>query len=284
MIIAALFGGLGNQMFQYANARALALRNKTSLRIDRQFFNENYQRKAKSTLRNYELSVFNLEETAVRPMMTNLITPFLSLKTKRGFDINIVFNPLFIYEKEQFKYQQLPHWKFLYLYGYWQSWRYFQKYEDVIRKDFAFKNHLTGKNLDLLHKIKDTLSVSVHIRLGDYTTANVLQQVYYRNAIDIMKQKFPGATFFVFSDTPDLAKTYFNNLNFVMVVGNTGTESYIDMQLMSNCRHNIIANSSFSWWGAWLNTNPDKSVIAPSIWYNNRTDSADVLLPAWLKI
>jgi len=284
MIVVALFGGLGNQMFQYANAKALALRNKASLKIDSQFFNEKYQQRANSTLRNYELSVFNLTVEKASPYIVNLLAPLLSLKTKGGFDVNIALNPLFIYENKQFTFQSIRSWKFFYLYGYWQSWRYFQSYEYVIRNEFIFKNSLTGKNLELLNKVRNTQSVSVHVRLGDYRQGNLLPMTYYNEAIGLMKKKIPNATFFVFSDNPDQAKAYFKDLDFEIVHKNNGSDSYIDMQLMSNCKYNIIANSSFSWWGAWLNNYSYKIVIAPSIWYNNCTDTNDILPPDWIKI
>jgi hypothetical protein len=128
------------------------------------------------------------------------------------------------------------------------------------------------------------MAISVHVRLGDFGNINTLPSGYYSKAIDLMNQKYPDATFFVFSDEPHCASKYFTGLNFVLVNGNAGLNSYIDMQLMSQCKHHIIANSSFSWWGAWLNGQPNKIVVAPSVWYDNNTDTSDILPPDWIRL
>jgi len=284
MIITALFGGLGNQMFQYASGKALALRNRTSLKVDCQYFDPLFLTKAKATIREYELPVFALEVKKASLCCVNLYAPFISLKTKNSFAINKVFNPLYISEKRKFFYQTLPSRKFVYLYGYWQSWRYFRDFEMDIRNDFKFLKPVKDQNLEILNQIRTSMAISVHVRLGDFGNINTLPSGYYSKAIDLMNQKYPDATFFVFSDEPHCASKYFTGLNFVLVNGNAGLNSYIDMQLMSQCKHHIIANSSFSWWGAWLNGQPNKIVVAPSVWYDNNTDTSDILPPDWIRL
>jgi hypothetical protein len=283
MIVAAMLGGLGNQMFQYANARALSLRNQTIMKIDCQYFDQVYLKKAKATIRDYELSVFNLQAKEASLFEINLLAPFISLKTKYSFAINKIINPLYISEKEMFMFHKLPSFKFLYLYGYWQSWRYFQDYEVTIRKDFSFLKQLEGKNLEICTKIKASNSISVHVRLGDYDPQNILPIDYYLNAINLMKHKFPDATFFIFSDDPQHIRHYFNGFDYILINENKGNNSYMDMQLMSLCNHHIIAKSSFSWWGAWLNNKPNKVVVAPSNWYNN-ADTNDIIPPDWIQL
>jgi hypothetical protein len=283
MIVTAIFGGLGNQMFQYAAGKAMAMRNYSHFEVDRRFLDPQYQLSVGGTVRNYELDVFRLNAIPAMQHTLELMTPFLSVKKKWAFDVNIQFNPFFILENRQFAFQYLPFKRYAYIYGYWQSWRYFEGFEKEIRNDFTFRNEPEGKNLEILKKIEDTLSVSVHIRLGDYGPSDVLSVSYYTQAIESMKQQFPEATFFVFSDNPEKAKTYFEGLPFEVVTGNSGAKSYVDMLLMSRCKHHIIANSSFSWWGAWLNPNPDKVVIAPKVWYRNA--NTDELIPKnWIKI
>jgi len=178
--------------------------------------------------------------------------------------------------KEYFYFNiQLNKMNDFYLDGYWQSDIYFQDVSEEIRSDFRFKSSLVGNNINIIEKIKMSNSVGVHIRRGDYITnpnafneyGRICDKEYYIKAIESIKLQVDSPHFFVFSNDIDWVK---ENIDFSSKVDfinwNLGAESYIDMELMSLCKHNIIANSSFSWWGAWLNKNKNKIVLAPSRW------------------
>jgi hypothetical protein len=162
----------------------------------------------------------------------------------------------------------------VYFDGYWQNELYFRNYEEIIRSSYKFKKDLNNQNREMLNMIKRKNSVSIHIRRGDYVGVKLWENIcdvqYYVNAISCIKNRITNPMFFIFSDDVTWCRANLNSLvvpdEVVYVDWNKGVDSYIDMQLMSKCKHNIIANSSFSWWGAWLNTNQDKIVIAPRIW------------------
>jgi hypothetical protein len=160
--------------------------------------------------------------------------------------------------------------------GYFQNEAYFRAIEPIIRAGFRFKKPLAGHNARVAGEMASVLSVAIHIRRGDYVSnpANslaVCDAAYYHRAIALMEQEVPNPQFFVFSDDMEWvrANICFGEHPCTFVDWNTGTDSYLDMQLMSLCRHNIISNSSFSWWGAWLNNHPQKMVIAPRQWFKN---------------
>ena len=179
-----------------------------------------------------------------------------------------------------------------YLMGYWQSEKYFNDFEENIRSDFSFKAALDGENLETSVRMRGCNSVSLHVRRGDYVThaptAKILNACsidYYYKAISRIGEKVPAPHFFVFSDDQQWVR---NNLKVPFpaeyIDRNHGMQSYIDMQLMSLCKHQIIANSSFSWWGAWLNVNPEKIVIAPRDWFCNGLDDSDLIPHKWTRL
>ena len=173
--------------------------------------------------------------------------------------------------------------------GYWQDERYFAACREKVLKAFTFPAFKCAENLSLLEKL-DENSVSLHVRRGDYIGNNLYQGIcdldYYRTAIEKMCSYVTPSLFCVFSNDIEWCREHLEqyiNAPVVYVTWNTGAESYRDMQLMSCCAHNIIANSSFSWWGAWLNQNSDKVVIAPKKWLN--MEECHFALPAsWIKI
>jgi len=179
-----------------------------------------------------------------------------------------------------------------YLMGYWQSEKYFENFRKNIRSEFSFKEKLDGENLETSARMQSCNSVSLHVRRGDYVThtptakiLNVCSIDYYHKAITCIAKQISSPHFFVFSDDQQWAR---NNLNIPFpaeyIDRNRGKQSYIDMQLMSFCKHQIIANSSFSWWGAWLNANPDKIVIAPRNWFCNGLNDEDLIPPQWTRL
>ncbi len=152
---------------------------------------------------------------------------------------------------------------------FWSNYiaeEYFCNSNDIIKKDFTFKTELDDLNQKLIDKIRTSNSVSIHVRHGDYKKYgfSILPIEYYKKAVSLINNRIEKPVYYVFSDDKDYIMNAFDFLdNVVLVTNNSGKISYKDMQLMSQCKHNIIANSGFSFWGAWLNNNPDKIVIAP---------------------
>jgi len=290
MIISHILGGLGNQMFQYAAGRALALHKGTDLRVDISgFANYRFQRE-------FELhQVFNLPEMVASksdvrsvlgwqasPLMRRMLSrPGCAVLRKHEF----VVEPYFHYWPGI---QDAP--LASYLYGYWQSEKYFSAVSETIRNDFTFRSPLAGKNLELAELIGACDAVSLHIRRGDYVTDAKTSSTlgacsidYYQRGVAHVAERIASPNFFVFSDDIDWAKKNLK-LDFpcVYIDHNRGDESYRDMQLMSLCRHHIIANSSFSWWGAWLNPSGDKIVVAPKQWFVAGYCTDDLIPQTWI--
>lgn len=300
MIIANIVGGLGNQMFQYACARALALEVGVPLKVTLDMF------PAYASYHNgYELDrVFNLElEQATSKELANIIgrfrTPIKIRKALMSKKLAYFRGKYFILdENSDFSdgngvLKKVHTAKSVYLQGYWQSERYFAKYDDILRKDFTFKTNKNDIIRPLVEDISESNAVSLHIRRGDYVnniktfaTHGICPMEYYSEAIAFLQKQVPNMRLFVFSDDAEWVKENLmvNYPSMVLINGNYGENSYIDMQLMSLCTHNIIANSSFSWWGAWLNPNPNKIVIAPKKWFANGKNSENLFPSSWMQL
>lgn len=292
MIIVKLIGGLGNQMFQYAAGRCLAHKYSTELKLDIRDF-KNY------TLRNYDLNSFGIiQNFATSSDLSHILFPSdrIAIRAFKRVKWNIsrVQRIEYIKEKE-FSFQQnflkLP--DNIYLDGYWQSEKYFLGIENIIRKEFTVTNPLTSISRDLAERIKNCEAVSLHVRRGDYVSDPKTNSVhgvcgieYYCNAIDMIHEKIENPCFFIFSDDPEWACCNIKpDAPTTYVKYNDCSKDYEDICLMSMCKHNIIANSSFSWWGAWLNENPEKIVIAPKKWFNSKDMNTRDLLPdKWHKL
>ena len=180
-----------------------------------------------------------------------------------------------------------------YLSGHWQSEKYFESNRDEIREDFNFKNKPSHENLSAISLITNSQSISVHIRRGDYINDSKTSKVhgtctvdYYRESMELLALKISNPRFFIFSDDSEWAKSNIKgNCQMTFVDHNIGRESYNDMLLMSRCKHNILSNSTFSWWGAWLNNNPNKTVIAPRRWFATKNyNTADLLPDSWVVV
>lgn len=289
MIVSRLIGGLGNQMFQYATGRALALKRNEEFFVDIIDF-ENY------TLHNgYALD----KPFRMRPSVANekLIKENFGWKFSHSFRCMQPRLRLSRLTPQYIDEPHFQHWPGLslsptpcYISGYWQSEKYFLQFEETIRSDFAFLPFSSVMNEEISKKIFDSKSVAIHIRRGDYANDQKTSSVhglcsidYYQHAIAKIKEFVPKPHFFFFSDDIQWAK---ENLPVddphEFVSNNQGAESYNDMHLMSLCKHNIIANSSFSWWGAWLNSSSEKLVIAPKQWFSAPTATADLLPNDWI--
>lgn len=285
MIAVELIGGLGNQMFQYAAGKALALNRKEDLVLDHRLFNS-YK------VHDYSLDHFNIHT----PSLVNEIffKPIsFSDKVKAFIFHKKIFSK---YVEKDLAYDQKLNSlseKNVYLQGYFQSEKYFLNFEDQIRRDFEITSDLQDRTLKMLNNIESRNSVSLHIRRGDYIsnpTANAVHGScdlnYYYKAVAIIKSKIENPVFFIFSDDITWAK---ENLSFdaaiYFVDFTDASTNFEDIKMMSNCKHNIIANSSFSWWGAWLNKNVNKIVIAPEKWFNvDYHNTKDIIPESWLKI
>ena len=292
MIISQVIGGLGNQMFQYATGRALSLARGLPLRLDISGF-DGY-----GLHQGFELQrVFNCQAEAATaadlrgilgwqsaPLARRILSrPGMAALRRKGF----VVEPHFHHWPEIRQVSQD-----CYLVGYWQSEKYFRDAADTIRRDFAFKLPLAGLNAELAGQIAQANAVSLHVRRGDYVsnhkthaTHGACSLDYYRAAIQYVSDRVEQPYFFIFSDDIAWVK---ENLRMDMphryIDHNQGAESYNDMRLMSLCRHHIIANSSFSWWGAWLNMGANKIVVAPEKWFANGKDAVDLFPHGWVTL
>lgn len=293
MIITKLYGGLGNQMFQYAAGKRLANLHKTSLLLDTSSF-------ADYKLRHYALDCFSPRtiiatqkelQRVLRPMKTN----FRKLLKEIEIWTATLKKPIPVVREQHFHFDQsilcLPNG--VYLEGYWQSEKYFKDVESAIRADFTFRDQPDLMNKNMLEMVSQTNSVSLHIRRGDFVnnahtnqTHGICSVEYYKNAISTISALVSHPHFFIFSDDIDWAKREMVSISPVTFVEhNIAGRHYEDMRLMRMCRHNIIANSSFSWWGAWLNSNPNKIVVAPQKWFADLSkDTKDLLPESWTRI
>lgn len=291
MKIVNILGGLGNQMFQYAFALALSEKwPNESVRIDTSGFN------GYPFHNGYELKrIFNvsLPETSLIEKMS-VFYPLLNYRMlKIGIRIlpkrktvikepkDMSFDPNILRLKDSGYYL-----------GYWQTEKYFNDIRQTILDVFTFPHFLPkSKNQNLSKEIIDKVTVSVHVRRGDYlkigNACGICTLEYYNKAISNILERIQPDTFLVFSDDIDWCQknlsTSFGTIQAIYVDWNNGLDSYRDMQLMSLCNHNIIANSSFSWWGAWLNSHPDKIVITPYKWMNNG-GWVDIIPKDWITI
>lgn len=288
MVIAHLIGGLGNQMFQYAAAKALAAKHTTFLLLDTSSF-DSYTLHQGFELDRIFSGDFNIAQKAdVQKMLgwqslnsvkSYLHRPVLSWLRNKALAIEPSFEYWQGFERLSAD---------TYLSGYWQSERYFISAEDIIRADFRFSTPLSAENVELADMIGNSESISLHVRRGDYVNNSAYASCsldYYKSAIEYLTKQLESPTFFIFSDDINWVK---ENLKLeyphIYIDNNQGDQSYNDMRLMSLCKHNIIANSSFSWWGAWLNANDAKNVIAPKKWFNTDMNSKDLIPASWVRL
>ena len=290
-MIISIAGGLGNQMFQYAYYFSQKKRYPNmNILADLSFFD------ASKIHNGYELDrIFGIsldlcnEETSVKHRMTNTILDRLLRKCGiyyAGFHYTLRDKAKGFDERFMKAFAEDD-----YLYGFWQSEKYFKPYKLDIMKKFQFPNYTNSVNIEIADKMKKTLSVAIHIRRGDYLNnrmfVNLSEVGYYKRAIEKIKQLVQGQKYwFVFSDDIEWCKKNLDLDNEIVeyVSGNCGSESYRDMQLMTECKYMIVANSSFSWWAAYLNRDAN-IIIAPKEYYvNNAGFNRDVCPEEWLRI
>lgn len=285
--VVRITGGLGNQMFQYAFARTIEELTKVDTYIDILDY--------KTAKRSFGLDNFNIRiKYANEKDRSSLQTKNFKLKRQLKKILGVPYKISNTHYKEiNFEYSETPLLKSApcYFDGLFQSEKYFKSIESELRKEFSFKDENAFKKNESYEKIKSENSVSIHIRCGDYISRAktkkilyVCKPLYYKRAIDFVKKIIPESKFFIFSDDHNWVK---NNLeisdDFIFVNSNSDVE---DMYLMSQCKNNIISNSTFSWWAGWLNGNLDKKVISPDIWFtpHAKINFSDIIPSSWTKI
>mgnify|MGYP001570765663 FL=1 len=307
MIILKIRGGIGNQMFQYAFGKSISRKFRTDVILDLEaLFNQ--APRVGAMPRTYGLNIFS-----IRPKFTLLskvglfinrtdskLVKFL-FKTKEV--LKTMIKPIYerkVITEEEFHSDANLTQKTIEgscFSGYWQNEKYFKDIKDEIKKDFSFKNSVSEKFVPILKAIKDSASVCIHVRRGDNVLNPISSKVfgyleidYYKKAFSMMEGLVPNAKFFIFSDDIAWCIENFKFIPDVVFVSDKNNEAdpSDDMQLMSNCSHFIISNSTLSWWVAYLGKNPAKIVITPKNWFKdkamNKNYKDNLLLPEWKPI
>lgn len=280
MIIAHLNGRMGNQLFQYAAARGLAARHGVEVALDTRALQSTGTRLCQPHFNWRVVAPGKLPPTHGESPLRNLAWRKLGLR------------PQLREEKRGGPYiPQFETWgPETYLRGFWQSERYFAPIADDIRQELTITPPPSDANRTMAAKIAGPASVSLHVRRGDYvghSSLGMSLQGYYRRALDLVAGRAAiTPTVFVFSDDPDWVRSDLRLQYDMEVVDLNGAAGdFEDLRLMSLCAHNVIANSSFSWWGAWLNRNPDKLVTAPDRWFSTTDrDNPDIVARGWLTV
>lgn len=296
--IVKIMGGLGNQMFQYAFAYALSKKFDAELSLDLGWF-EKVKTKEDITTRGFEINAFNISYDVAteedlkwahpqthRSKIKRFLWKYFKIREFKPDGNILIQTDSYNYDSELFSYPD-----YLYYEGYFQNEKYFKHERQDLLKYFSLKEPLDEKNQSVLDVIKSVNSISLHIRRGDYVSLESASKFhgtcsleYYADAIKYIAKKSKNPHFFLFSD--DIAWVVENlkiEYPYTVVDFNDG-KGHLDMELMKNCKHNIVANSSFSWWGAWLNQNSEKIVIAPKKWTNKKTNSSRIIPNEWVKL
>jgi hypothetical protein len=291
MIIVNIIGGLGNQMFQFAFAYAFTQKRNVELKLDTSGF-LSYE------LRNYQLDKYvsrveiapHADIQKIKYKKENLLSLTLRKLFKKHTPLSESYykEPFFQFDNVAFNKQGD-----VYFEGYWQSEKYFHEYRDDLLKILTLRDPVHALTQSYQEAILACNSVSIHIRRGDYVADAKTNSVhgacdldYYQRAVAFIKRQVTAPHSYIFSDDLSWAKDnldFIENITFVELDANTSDHQ--EMWLMSLCQHNIIANSSFSWWGAWLNQHPDKIVIAPQRWFvNSAINTIDLIPESWVRL
>ena len=286
MTIIKLKGGLGNQLFQYAFGRLTALRRGDGLKMDKDILGIKGA-SDKEVFRDYGLDHFNIkadlasaeEIKAAKYPYGSFSKAWRLAKAKALRIFHVGYEPRMLRTRSK------------YLDGYFQSHRYLDPIRSELLQEISLKEDLSAKYGAMIAEMGNSDSVAVHIRRGDYVSDAKTRQAYfvcdlpyYDKAISIMKEKIAAPVFYIFSDDIAWAKESLKEDRLVFV-SRPDMKDYEEIILMSKCKHNIIANSSFSFWGAWLNQNPGKIVIGPRLWNRKFRSAYRNMMPDdWIKI
>ncbi len=281
MIITKINGGLGNQMFQYAVAKAIAIKNNDIFKLDITDY-ETYK------LHNgYRLNIFRIDEKIANINDIQKLKGFDNLFYKILRKLNLYTKRSHYKERERTIFDtNVFNEKNIYLDGYWQNEKYFLDIREELLKDFTPKENNTTIVDSYLKQISNINSVSIHVRRGDYSKhpeIGILDISYYKNAIKYINDKIDNPSFFIFSNDLEWCEKNFDFIENKLFINDTKTEIE-DMTVMKNCKHNIVANSSFSWWSAWLNRNTNKIVIAPKKWRALDNHKYSWLANGWIEL
>lgn len=281
MVILKLRGSLGNQLFSYCFGRRIAIEKRDILIVDKWPI---YEYTAQSY---YSLNRFNIKGLEL-PFKSKYITSFLNRLDNENTRTISKVNFTKIYEPQII--EDCLNTKNLILDGHWQSYKYFEKYWEILKRDLTLKkSNLTFDQMRNLEEMKQSNSISIHIRRGDYLKSKDLKPLpidYYREAIKISRKKINKPKFFVFSDDQEWVRKNLEIEDAVYPSQNIENPEN-DLIMMSQAKHNIIANSTFSWWGGYLNKFEDKIIIAPNDWFTSKKRNnyiSDLLPQKWIKI
>lgn len=284
MIIIGVTGGLGNQMFQYALYEKFKTLGKDA-GLDLSFYDTNQR------LRQFELDIFGAKYKLAKPRDCRKLGE-CSYRPADKLRRKLFGNKNTYYEENMDKgfQPEILNLEEAYLSGYWQCEKYFADIRETIIRDYTFQEPLSEASGEILKEIENTDSVSLHVRRGDYLSpentvvyGNICTLDYYKNAITYIRERLDSPKFFIFSNDIDWVKENLYEEGMTLISSTSLKPDYEDMYLMSRCRNNIIANSSFSWWGAWLNQSEKKIVIAPDRWFANH-EVSDAICSDWIKV
>lgn len=286
MLIVEVMGGLGNQLQQYALYRKLKSMGREA-KLDVSWYTKKERQEGVLAPRSLELSYFNdlpmdicteAEKTRLAggEGLTGKLRRKLAPGTVRHFWETDLYHP------EIFSFTDM------YLTGFWACEKYYADILPQLRKEIVFPSSEELRNCRTISEMKQNMSVSIHIRRGDYLDpenaalfGGICTQAYYDGAIRTVLDRCPDAHFYLFSDDPAYVREHYRGEQYTVVDWNTGVNSFYDIQLMSSCRHNICANSTFSFWGARLNPNPDKIMIRPAKHKNSQGVDPEKLHELW---
>lgn len=292
-IYSYLQGGLGNQMFQYAIARALSEHYQSTFLLDRSWFDVP---QSETTPRPYQLDLLQIQNVA----NSDLIFPKKPNKLIKALQGFIPANPIVYYQQNAFEFDpslfRLKRMaeRDLFLFGYWQAYPYLEVIRPILQTEFKTKAPTPNHYQAYLQQIRSSESVMLHIRRGDYVNSpsaakfhGVLPLSYYQQAIEVLLLQKPDSHFFIFSDDLPWAKEALpKNLKITFVENALQADAAAqELQLMTECKHQIIANSSLSWWGAWLKQDCNGLVFTPNRWIcDNSLDLSNLLPTSWHRI
>lgn len=282
MITIKMQAGLGNQLFQYALYCSMKERGK-KVCLDDSWYNKDLPDYKKKAIQSFQVDYEKMPAGTYPNYIRDESNRFNMLIKKFNWSKRLyVEKQSGLYDPKVFELDDI------YLDGYWQTEKYFFDCSKIIKKNLTYSKPLNEQNFNFIEQMKKSNSISIHVRRGDYISSGyknkyggICDELYYRNAINYVINRIPDPVFFIFSDDIAWCKKFFQGST-VFVDNNTGTEAYLDMVLMSHCKHHIIANSSFSWWGAYLSKEQGLT-IAPTRWQNS-SEMPDIWCDDWIRI
>lgn len=299
MICVNIVGGLGNQMFQYAFGQALSsITNSPVGYIDDMFTSYKTTHNGSELEHVFDISLNKVTKPELAHVLGTLTSQPLFRRMANNQLIRYLMPKSFLHEDRfdvAYMNQLVKQGQSLYLQGYWQNYKYAASVRENVLRSFTFSKPLLGLNLTHAMTMNLTESVSLHVRRGDYISNpraqvkhGVLPIEYYVRAIELIRDRTGVSELMVFAFSDDLEwvsntlKTRVANL--ILVEGNSGGNAHFDMHLMSKCKHHIICNSTFSWWGAWLDRLAKGIVVAPKHWFADGTDATSLIPRDWCRI